>query len=194
MNITKKQAASAFTQWEKDYRKNPSQFMSHQRRLKHRAATFGELCAVTLFQYLKNGKLAVLLFIMAASALSASAGNPPASSIIERDGHKLEVQFKTSIETNLPQNNWGSGKIVWGMPSARYYNYPLEEKPFPRVDESILTFEVTSNAYALYILDNRTTNIVATSSVKLGTLTRTSKTIITAQTNTVNCENFAPEK
>lgn len=82
MNITKKQTAAAFTQWEKDYRKNPSQFMSHQRRLKHRAATFGELCAVTLFQYLKNGKLALLLFILVASGLSAIAGNPPASSTV----------------------------------------------------------------------------------------------------------------
>jgi hypothetical protein len=54
MNLTKQAAAKAFTRWEKDYRKDPKQFMASQDRKSTEPKSLGELYADTFFTYLKK--------------------------------------------------------------------------------------------------------------------------------------------
>lgn len=54
MNITKSRAAKAFSQWETEFREDPKKFMAQKQRKNTKPKTFGELCADTLFRYLKS--------------------------------------------------------------------------------------------------------------------------------------------
>jgi len=56
MQISKKQAAKAFEQWEREYREDPEKFMSDAARLRVAEAPYGVQCAETFFDYIAKHK------------------------------------------------------------------------------------------------------------------------------------------
>jgi hypothetical protein len=115
--------------------------------------------------------------------ISMLFGGSSKSAAIKRNGHHLELQITSRVEC-----------YSIAMTNGYSCAYAYRETPFPRSSESSDVFEVTSNTYASFVLDGIETNTVATASTKLGTLTRTTKTCITTQTNTVVSESFSPIK
>lgn len=139
-------------------------------------------------KYITTG---ILLIIATLSAASLHAGD---CLKLESDGHKVEMFTRTSIETNETINGINATNFICCITNGYAINYswrPEPEKPFPRESEDTHTFEVRSNVYAYIVLDGQT-NQTATASTVLGTISRTTKTTITAATNVLTCENFKP--
>jgi hypothetical protein len=131
------------------------------------------------------------LFLAVVFICTNALAGEPLLDIATDHGHRLQAQFVTRIETNKPPEN-GLGYRDAMFITAYYRTEP--EKPFPRTATSEEVFDVVSNTYVNFIIDGKTTNTIATSTTKLGTLKRSSSMVITTQTNRVNNEIFSPEK
>jgi hypothetical protein len=136
------------------------------------------------------------IFVLIATFISTAVfAGEPANTSVQVDGHKLEVQIVTRIETNPPappQSPWIC--CITNSSMGFYYLERRTEQPFPRTTTSDELFDVTSNTYCNVILDGKTTNTLTSTSKKLGSLKRSKSTVITTQTNSVSSETFTPEK
>ena len=150
---------------------------------------------------MKKLEIKLLSLLLVTSAVSAAEIKwQPCT--VQADGHTLQIGFRTDIITN-DVGYWDHKKAadsgVWWVSNGKdvkvtnYFGYwqPPSEQPFPRTNSNESHWEVYSNTYAMAVCD-RQTNTLSESHVKLGDYFKKECTIISASTNTVATESYAP--